>query len=276
MTDNDTLPWDQTGLSWADDRALRLRGAPNARDLGGIRTVDGRMLRRRRLLRADALGWLTDADLRVLAGHHLSAVIDLRHPAEVALARPDRLPPGQRVVQLPVYDPEHPVFLYLAAVLLGQQDLAAFGEVAAAGTPGAMLAVYRWFVADPAARMMFAAAVREIAATPGPVLFHCSAGKDRTGWLAAILLDVLGVDRDTIVADYLLTNAFTESLVAPLRSRPGFDMAVALPVLQARREYLDAAYAEVDLRYGSLDAYLRDGLGLDGAVLDAVRASMLV
>ncbi len=257
-----------------EDRTLGLHGAPNARHLGGLRTTGGRRVRPGRLLRTEALGALTDADVRILAGLGPTVVIDLRHPFEIEVTRPDRLPVNQRVVPLPVYDPGHPVFTYVAAVLLGH-DVSAYSEMVTEGTSGAMLAIYRWFVADPVAGRMFAGALREIASAPGPALFHCSAGKDRTGWLSALLLTILGVERDTVTADYLLSNVYIDSLLGPLTGRAGFDMDLALPVLQARPEYLDAAYREADRCFGSFDAYLRLGLGVDDDLREALRETVL-
>jgi protein-tyrosine phosphatase len=130
-----------------------------------------------------------------------------------------------------------------------------------------MLAIYRWFVTAPAARSAFGTALRRIAAASGPLLFHCSAGKDRTGWLSAVLLGALGVDRATIVEDYLLTNEVTAPDIATvlelLNSRRGVPPEVVQPVLSAAPEYLDAAFTAVDEEYGGLDGYLRDGLDLD-------------
>jgi protein-tyrosine phosphatase len=144
-----------------------------------------------------------------------------------------------------------------------------------------MHAIYRWFVTDPAAQRGFADAVRAIATAGGhPVLFHCSAGKDRTGWLSAVLLELLGVDRETIAADYLATNGYAQAtnnaIMEAMRARGTVvDRDVLLPVFEARAEYLAAAYTQVDRDYGGMDGYLRDGLGLDGAVRSQLRAVLL-
>ncbi|MFB9239026.1 tyrosine-protein phosphatase [Plantactinospora siamensis] len=257
-----------------------LRGAPNARDLGGLAGHGGRRIRAGLLLRAPALGRLTDEDLAVLARLKPACVLDLRDASETVVAPPDRLPGRPRMVHLPVHDPAHPVFTYVSAVLLGH-DLDAYAGLVLDGTPAAMAAIYRWFVADPAARAGFAAAVR-LATDPGnlPLLYHCTAGKDRTGWLTAILLAALGVAPAAIRADYLRSNEATESLREVLlrkmaERRPGLDIEAARAVLEVRPEYLDAAYAEVQRRYGDLAGYLTDGLGLTGTELAALRANLL-
>ncbi|SBT44389.1 tyrosine-protein phosphatase [Micromonospora auratinigra] len=261
-------------------RDWRLVGAPNARDLGGLPAADGRRVRAGRLLRTAALGRLTDDDLPVLGGLAPACVVDLRDASEQAVAPPDRLVGDPRVVHLPVYDPAHPVFTYISAVLLGH-DLSAYRELAAEGMPAAMGAIYRWFVTGESARAGFGAAVR-LAAEPMnlPLLFHCSAGKDRTGWLSVVLLTALGVDEDAIRADYLRHNELTESLrevllAAMTRRQPELDPATARPLLEVRPDYLDAAYDEVRRVHGSFGAYLRDGLGVGDEVVAALRANLL-
>jgi protein-tyrosine phosphatase len=240
--------------------------------------VDGRTVRAGLAFRAPGLGRLTDADVQALGRLGLTDLLDLRHGSEIETAPPDRLPAGPQVAHIPIYDPAHPVFTYLSAVLLGH-DLSAYAELAVEGTPSAMLAIYRWFVSAPAARTAFGTAVRRIAATSGPVLFHCSAGKDRTGWLSAILLGALGVERSVIVEDYLLSNEVTardnERLLGVLGSRRGVPAEVLRPVISVVPDYLDEAYAAVKAHHGTFDRYLRDGLGLDEAELAALRTRLL-
>ncbi len=116
--------------------------------------------------------------------------------------------------------------------------------------------------------------------TPGelPLLFHCTAGKDRTGWLAAVVLTALDVDRDTIVADYLRTHElnavgrdYTMTTMASRIDQP----EILLPLLEVRLEYLEAAFLEADRCYGGMDGYLREGLGLTEDDLERLRAVML-
>jgi protein-tyrosine phosphatase len=262
------------------EQVWALVGAPNSRDLGGLVGADGRRVRAGMLIRSGALGRLTDDDLPLLSKLGVACVVDLRDRSEIAVAPPDRLAGDPRVVHLPVHDPRHPVFTYVAAVLLGH-DLGAYQALAREGTPAAMAAIYRWFVTGESARAGFAAAVR-LAARPAdlPLLFHCSAGKDRTGWLTVILLTALGVDEAAIRADYLRTNELTESLqeviLRAMQDRqPGLDVESVRPVLQVRPEYLDAAYDEVGRAYGSFDRYLHRGLGLDDEVIAGLRTHLL-
>ncbi|MEH1099817.1 tyrosine-protein phosphatase [Micromonospora sp. CPCC 205561] len=262
------------------ERDWELVGAPNARELGGLVGLDGRRVRPGVLIRTPALGRLTDEDLPVLAKLGPACVVDLRDRSEMTLGPPDRLPPGTRVVHLPVHDAEHPVFTYVSAVLLGH-DPGVYAALAEQGTPAAMAAIYRWFVTGESARASFSAAVRLAAEAENlPLVYHCTAGKDRTGWLTVLLLSALGVDEAAIREDYLANNRLSESLREVLleamrRRQPALDVAAVRPVLEVREEYLDAAYAEVRRVHGSFGAYLRDGLGVTDEVLAALRTNLL-
>lgn len=264
--------------------SLGLRNATNARDLGGLRTTTGRVVRPGVLYRANALNRLTDAEVELVARLKLACVIDFRHPAEVEIIGPDRLPdpPPAQVLTLGVYDPEHDLFTTVSSVLRGNGDAEAMarwhpdhgGRVA-----DAMLELYRWFVSSAVASDAFATALRLIA-TPGalPMLFHCTAGKDRTGWLAAVVLSILGVDRADIFADYLRTNELNAPVMERVLARLATEQANPahfVPLLEARREYLEEAFTEVDRRYGGLAGYLRDGLDLDQRVIERLREVLL-
>jgi protein-tyrosine phosphatase len=259
-------------------RSLGLVGAPNARDLGGLTGADGRTVRSGLVFRAPALGRLTEADVAALGRLGLTDLLDLRHGSEIEIAPPDRLPAGPQVAHIPVFDPAYPVFTYVSAVLLGR-DLDRHAQLAVEGTPAAMLAIYRWFVSAPLARAAFGTAMCRIAAASGLLLYHCSAGKDRTGWLSAVLLGALGADRATIIEDYLLTNEVMAGdmakLLDALNARKGVPPEVMRPLLDVTPDYLDAAFGQVELDYGTFDAYLRDGLGLGADELAALRARLL-
>lgn len=256
-----------------------LVGATNARDLGGLPTRDGRRVRPGVLFRAPALGRLTDADVEALAAVGLVEVIDLRFGSEIMQAPPDRLPAGPHLAHVPVHDPDHPVFEFATALLSGV-DTPQSRELRAAGAYPAMCAVYAAFVTSEAARAGFARAAQRVLACRGrPVLWHCSFGKDRTGWLSAILLGALGVEPAAIEADYLRTNTDLAGVVGKLvdsawRKR-GIEPGLVRPVLAAAPGYLAAAYAEVERGYGDFDRYLAEGLGLDALELVEFRDAVL-
>ncbi|WP_052391004.1 tyrosine-protein phosphatase [Streptomyces sp. NRRL B-24484] len=286
-------------------RSLGLRGAVNARDLGGYRTADGRVVKPGAALRADALNRLGEDDLALLADHGLRQIVDLRSLDEVREAGPDivrGLPTaeiaaaelsatpvtverttddGITLHHLPVFAREFDIYVALRNALADRdadKQRALLGDGRAEGM---MIGLYRWFVTDAVARERFATVVRLLAEPGGtPLLFHCSAGKDRTGWTAALVLTALGVDRDTVYEDYLLTNersaAIVEHVVDSFGTRGLMkEPALLLPIFRADRTYLDAAYEEVAAGWPSFEDFWRDGLGLDDTVLDGLRANLL-
>lgn len=270
----------------SDARAvsLGLAKAMNARDLGGYPAGGGLMVRRGVLFRADALHRLSEEDVAAVARLKLACVIDFRSPEEIEFVGPDRLPtpsPG-RLVALPIHDPDRNIFLAVSLLLdqtKGGVDRDSDRDVGDGWAVTIMLELYRWFAGATAARQAFAAALRLIAAPDAlPLLFHCTAGKDRTGWLSALVLSALGVDREVIIEDYVRTNernAASNAYVLDLLARRVPDPAALVPLLQARPEYLEAAFMEVERLYGDIDGYLREGLELDEATLAALRANLL-
>jgi protein-tyrosine phosphatase len=175
------------------DRSLRLTGASNCRDVGGYAATDGRTVRWRRLFRSGHLAALTVDDAATLRALGVSRVIDLRGAAGRAAA-PDALP-GARQYPLPI---EPVVVQRLKALLDAGQPV----------TPASMAALmrqtYRAFARDDAAH--FAALFGHLLASDEPLLIHCTAGTDRTGVCSALILLALGVPREAVMRDYLLTN----------------------------------------------------------------------
>ncbi|RKN77252.1 tyrosine-protein phosphatase [Streptomyces klenkii] len=241
------------------DRSLHLASAPNFRDAGGYRTADGRWVRMGVLYRTSELSKLTDADVAKLRRLGIRTDYDLRSPGERAKA-PDRIPEGTR---------------YVVADVNG-------GDVTEVPTTPEqavelMTAGGRAYVSLESARTAYGALFRD-AADPGAqaLMYHCNAGKDRTGWASAALLTALGVDRETVMRDYLATNEYrakeVAAILAPLSPH---DAAVLRPVLEARPEFLNASFTEVEDRYGTFGDYLRKGLGLDDRVLTGLRNALL-
>jgi protein-tyrosine phosphatase len=242
-------------------RDLGLAGLPNARDLGGHRTSTGAVLRSGVLFRADAPAKATGTDLSALRALGVVQVIDLRGASEIEAFGIGTW--GAPRIHLPVSDTGRGILAQLAAA----------GDFADASTARRMMTEsYRQFVSDRQACDRFGTAVRLIAAPGGvPALFHCTAGKDRTGWLAAIILTALGVDRKAVTADYMMSNirfttgrgaAGRQELLTSLHTFVS-DVRLVTPVLNADPSYLSAAFDEAQRIYGSFDAFLHEGLRLD-------------
>jgi protein-tyrosine phosphatase len=255
------------------ERRIALAGAENFRDLGGYRTADGRTVRWGRLYRSDNPDRLTSADAAALGALGLRLVCDLRTPAERA-GRPSPFAASAAAavvecpVDVPALDPER-----VRRRLLG-------GRVSPGELRDLLLAANRAYVADFAPQ--FGAVLGRLA-EPGnlPALIHCAGGKDRTGFAAALALLAVGVPRPTVVEDYLLTNRYTRrttrrrTWLVFVASRFAVRPREMRALLEARAEYLEAAFALMEARHGSIEGYLRHALGVTDERRARLRAALL-
>ncbi|TGA94508.1 tyrosine-protein phosphatase [Streptomyces sp. MZ04] len=259
---------------------IPLQGAVNVRDLGGYRTYDGDRVRYGQVFRADALAKLTDADVGTLAKLGLKKVIDFRVPAEVRYDGTDKLPAGLTATSRAVND--NGLFTMLMTVI-GSKDPVKQEEMLGNGKADAFMRdVYRTFVADGTNRAQFAATLRDIAhgGDAAPLLYHCTSGKDRTGWTSYLLLRAIGVPERAAVGDYLASNTYRAAYDAKVREslkQSGMmqNPDLLIPLQEVRTGYLETALDEVKKEYGSLDGYLRKGLGLDTRTILALRERMV-
>jgi protein-tyrosine phosphatase len=259
---------------------IDLDGAANCRDLGGWAVTGGGIVRHGLVLRSTELHGLTDAGVAQLAALGLHTVYDLRTTAERD-AQPDRLPGGVHDVHLDVLadDPANAAAgaADLPALLA---DPAALGSLLAGTSFAALFAdAYRGVVSLPSAIASYRTMFTGIAdAEQRPSLFHCTTGKDRTGWGAAALLTFLGVGHDDVVAEYLLTNSEILPLTQPMYdafAAAGGDPDLLRPALGVDAAYLDTAFEEMASRFGTIERYFSQGLGLDDATLDSLRSALI-
>jgi protein-tyrosine phosphatase len=255
------------------ERRLPLQGPDNFRDLGGYATAYGRRVRWGRLYRSNELSGLTRDDLEYLSRIGLKLVCDFRSERE------RRQKPTRAI------EPEPPVSLDLPVDAEGMdpgvlQEKIRTGGIAALGAEKLMRTAYRSFVSDYSAR--WAAMLRRLAQPESlPALVHCTGGKDRTGFAAALVLLSLGVPEETVFEDYLMTNRYRVAVQhfvlrwAPLYSFFRTEPDDLLPLLEARREYLQTALDAIDALHGSLDAYLADEVGVTPEIRAALRANLL-
>jgi protein-tyrosine phosphatase len=261
-------------------RHFPLHGAANLRDLGGYPTRSGRQVGYGRVYRSDALNKLTPDDLVTLDGLGLRTVLDYRIPLEVDSDGADILCPGLTSTSHSITDSG--LYAYTKDAIacadpVRQQQLLGDGKAAEFLT-----GVYRAFVTVADNRARFAEVLRALASGDGlPLLYHCTSGKDRTGWAAYLVLLALGVPEATAREDYLASNTFRAT--ADTRTREGLKAAgmmenpdLLVPLQEVRAEYLDAALAEVTKGYGCLRGYFADGLGLDSRTVDGLRERMLL
>ncbi len=252
-------------------KPITLQGVCNFRDLGGLKSADGRTIRSGRIFRSDELSRLSDADLLTLRSLPLLTIVDLRIEWEIN-RRPDRTPVSlhNRIT----CSMDTPAFMSAFAGrsggsldgvdpkirnLLGDTD-AKISTLSTDQTRDAMMEMYENLVVEPHClevyRRIFTLLLEEHGT---PLLFHCMAGKDRTGMVAALILFALGVDEETILEDYLLSNVVVDkkyatqiALCPSLRS-----------LFETRPEYLQAALAKIRSDSGSVDRFLREKIGVD-------------
>lgn len=240
-------------------RLIALAGASNFRDLGGYAGHRGRPVRWGLIYRSDHLGLLTPADRQELKRRGVAARLDFRGRQEGAAAASG--PPEITLHALSI-EP---------TVVQSMHALTASGQILnEARAVGLMEDLYRALVLEHSPR--FAQFFGHLLAAPGPLVFHCTAGKDRTGLAAALLLQALDVPRDVVLQDYLLTN---EVFRPPAVPRGDLPAAVVKTLWGVRTSYLQAAWDVIDEHHGGLQAYLHQQLGLDETALLQLRQRYL-
>jgi protein-tyrosine phosphatase len=236
-----------------------LQGASNFRDVGGYRNADGRRVRRGQVFRSDHLAGLTDEDRVRLQALGIAHSLDFRGAAECE-ATPYALAGVQRVAL--TIEP---------TVIARLQALVAQGVVPTTEeTVDLMRETYRDFVNHNAAT--FGRFLKHLLEQPTPQVFHCTAGKDRTGFAAALLLSALGVDRPTIEHDYLLTNQLYKR---DARMEGQGHPHVMKVLWQVQPEFLHAAFDAVDAQHGGMRDYLHGAIGLSPQEMAALQRLML-
>lgn len=264
-------------MSPFESAAPLLSGAPNFRDLGGHLGHGGRLLRRGRVYRSQVLADIDERDLAVLATLGIGAVCDLRGRREAG-QRPNRWPAGAEP-QLVV--PQRPVQGGRKANPSEWVQAIAHPDFDPAQARDWMLELYRRMPEDFAAHLGLV--LNHLAqAEAAPMLIHCEAGKDRTGFVCALLLLALGVDERAVFDDYLLSARHYrfESLQRRAEAARGEALpAHALRSLQAlatvHEEYLRAALDALQEQHGSVERYLQAAIGFDAAALQQLRTQLL-
>jgi len=226
-------------------RHLDLEGASNFRDLGGYPTADGRIVRWRRIFRSNHLGHLTPADIDVVRGLGVRSAFDFR-------GRDERAAAVCGVADITVHSlPIEPT------VVAALRARLAAGSLSADDALEIMRESYRNYVRlnTHSFRALFAHLLDDHA----PLVIHCTAGKDRTGFACALVLHALGVPEEFIAEDYLLTNRFYRRDPSASTDLPD-DVRQAIGSVEA--SFLTAGFDAIRTDYGDLESYLRDGLAL--------------
>lgn len=249
-----------------DKRLIPLEGADNFRDIGGLKTQNGKSVKWGKLYRSGKLSGLTAADFTSLEDLAVKTVVDFRTNSEFKLEA-DTLPPFVSYLHLPI------------------------GEDSWSG--GALLQNIRNMTPDSMENFMvelyaeipikwsdqykrYFESLQEPASAP--LVYHCTSGKDRTGIATAMLLYSLGVDMATIKKEYELTNYYRYSAnqkTYKALEKYGIPTEISKPLMGVKGTYLDRVFAEIGARYGSMDAYMAEELGLDEAAKKKLQALYL-
>ncbi|MDJ0624051.1 MAG: tyrosine-protein phosphatase [Desulfocapsaceae bacterium] len=251
-----------------DERRLPLAGAVNFRDIGGIKSTDSGEVKKGLIYRSDHLSRLTDLDHRLLMERRFKTVCDLRSRGEQERS-PDRLPIGGTIqfhslpVEAKIFDP--------ATALKRLQD----GDLSWLSMDF-VTQLYRSYLDDfgPIWGRIYTMAVSK---DNLPLVFHCTGGKDRTGICAALLLKLLGVGRDKIIAEHLLSNANNAERLKPIYAKfaeLGVSSEQAAPYLQAPLEPLIDLFEYLQKKYGTVEDYLLTKGGMEQETLKTLKTTL--
>lgn len=259
------------------ERLLPLQGGRNFRDLGGYATADGHHVRWGKLYRSGAMAGLTDADYRYLSDLGIAVICDFRTEQERA-SEPTRwrAKPGAEYLAWPS----------------NMKPMMRFSQMLGAGKPTAetvrkaMLALYEEL--PDAYAVPYAAMFARLAKGDIPLAFNCTAGKDRTGLAAALILTALGVPRETILKDYALSDVYVDYRAELAKERtkaanrpPALSFYLTLPpdaqdaLMRSDPDYLAAALSRIEKDHGSVMGYIRDVLKVSDKDLAKIRAELL-
>jgi protein-tyrosine phosphatase len=245
-----------TTLVFSPKRQIKLEGGSNFRDLGGYPVNGNKQVKWGHIYRSADVSKLTDNDLKTLSDLHLVTVCDLRGPDELK-TNPDKLPAGIQYINLPA----------------GSESTKVNMNYGAMNHDSMMLSFY---AKTDHLKAKYQPMFEQLLALPNDksLMFHCTAGKDRTGMGAALVLSALGVDRKYIVADYAATNVFwkdaREKMLAGMAQR-GMDSSALKPMLAADPKYLEYFLNTIDSHYGSMDNFLKVEMELDTEKIEKLK-----
>lgn len=256
-------------------RLLPLEGGRNFRDLGGYRTEDGRTVKWRKLFRSGTMHKLTEKDHDYLSQIGLRLICDLRTKEERA-AEPTKWPAA---------DTENLSFDHkLDDSMGGLRQHFSKERLKPEDTANVMMEMYASISYDHASQ--YRALFGRLANGQVPLAFHCSAGKDRAGTAAALILTALGIPRETVVQDYALSEKlvdFAKEFASrkdqrkdtPYAFIAGVSLDLIAPMMRSDPRYIETAFAQIDKDHGSVLAFIQTELGVNDAKLASIRDNLL-
>ena len=251
-----------------DYRLLPMDGSYNTREPGGYKTKDGKFVKWGVLYRSDKLSDLSSTDEQYLQNLGIKRIVDFRSIAEKT-EDPDIIPKGIDYVEMPIAV-DGAMRPQIEAILKGEtnKDMKSF-----------LIEANKELITDYAD--VYSKFLKDLIANKGPTLFHCTAGKDRAGFAAAITLIALGVSKDDVISDYMKTNAFTADRIdqmigqIELMSLYQVDAEIMRPLLGVEQEYIETAFQTAEETYGSLETYIKVGLSISDSEIQELRSLLL-
>ena len=245
------------------EKVINIKKVTNFRAVGNIKNTEGRTLREGQFYRSAHLHKLKNKSFDDLEKMGIKEVIDLRNSKEIA-QKPDQLPNLIKYKKYSAFEDE-------GDQLAQAKKLVLKGKVNAADADKRMIDFYREYVTENPETIK--TIITEIMESKNPILYHCTAGKDRTGIITALILTILKFDKETIYNDYLVSNNYRKELVQKrLRLAntlhfiyPKMDLQVLEKLSWVEKRYLDAAFDEISKKYGSTEVYIQQVLGISDA-----------
>ena len=251
-----------------EHRLLPMDGSHNTRELGGYKTTDGKTIKWGKLFRSDKLSDISKTDQAYLQNLGIKKIVDFRSEQEKA-EDPNIIPTGISYVEMPI-SVDGAMRSKIEAVLKGETDR----EV-----QSFLIDANKEFVTNYAD--VYENFLRGLIDEDAPTLFHCTAGKDRAGFAAAITLIALGVSKEDVINDYMKTNAFTQERIEEilgqieLMSLYQSDVEILRPLLGVEEIYIETAFRTAEEKYGSLENFIRDGLNISDEDIQKLRNKFL-
>ena len=244
------------------NRHIDFENTQNFRDIGGLKTKDGKTVRWGKIYRSDNLSKLENKEFRKFSDMHITTVYDLRTDHEIK-GKEDHLPLNVQYIHTPtVKDKEGEIAKVRAKVIAG--------EISEKQAREQTVQFYQDAVTTNV--LSLTGIINKIVDSDEPVLYHCSAGKDRTGIVSAIILSILNVDRQTIVNEYLLSNYYrrdkTEKTLGKAKLakiiKPKMDLKAIEVFITVDESFINATFSAIDKQYGGIDKFIESQLGIDG------------
>ena len=245
------------------ERNIQLEGATNFRDLGGYEASEGSKIRKGLIYRSDHLSNLTSSDFNVLNKLGIKTVCDFRSDNEMT-ENPS-----------PFNQSSSPKLLHIPIKTLGTQDLHELSSregITSQELANALQSHYILYVNQH--KKKYSSFLENIALGEIPIVFHCFAGKDRTGFASLLLLGLMGVKKDVIIEDYLLTNKYFKG---PIINEDWRDTSSEKlrPLFEARVDYINTAFSEIYLSYNSIEDFVVKELEINNETLDLLKTRIL-